>query len=181
MGRPVVRCRCGHQVLAKEVLRTDLYERSSGREYVYVKFRCRRCKRMGEVFVSERQWDWSIFEPAHNEMSDAERDVFLDQDAISVAEIILFHRQLKDVERISEMQQAAPPADTAPATDAVEKPGAAGPSAARTTDEPTNETSPRTRSRSKEQPAREQTNKTSKNNKDTDSQPPAGDLPSAAA
>jgi hypothetical protein len=176
-------------VLAKEVLRTDLYERSSGREYVYVKFRCRRCKRMGEVFVSERQWDWSIFEPARNEMSDAERDLFLDQDAISVAEIILFHRQLKEVESISEMQQQAPPVDSPPATSpegqstapSTPAPIAPAPSTAKATDDPPGEIPGRTRSRSKEQSPREQTNKTSKNNKDADSQPPAGDLPSAAA
>jgi len=168
-------------VLAKEVLRTDLYERSSGREYVYVKFRCRRCKRMGEVFVSERQWDWSIFEPARNEMSDAERDVFLDQDAISVAEIILFHRRLKEVERISEMQEQAPPAELPQPANADETPSAAAPSTAITTDEPPPEASNRSRSRSKEQSPREQNNKTIKNNKDADSPPPAGDLPSAAA
>jgi hypothetical protein len=55
-------------VLAKEVLRTDLYERraseGSSREYVYVKYRCQRCKRMGEAFVPESRWDRSILEPA---------------------------------------------------------------------------------------------------------------------
>jgi DNA-directed RNA polymerase subunit RPC12/RpoP len=74
MSKPIVRCRCGHQVLAKEVLRTDLYERraseGSSREYVYVKYRCQRCKRMGEAFVPESRWDRSILEPAQNEMND---------------------------------------------------------------------------------------------------------------
>ncbi|HVF11072.1 MAG TPA: hypothetical protein VNA16_09735 [Abditibacteriaceae bacterium] len=171
------------------MLRTDLYERSSGREYVYVKFRCRRCKRMGEVFVAERQWDWSIFEPARNEMSDTERDGFLDQDAISVAEIILFHRQLKAVERVSEMQEQAPPAvppqDSPQDADALAEPSTlqstAPPGPASKTDDLPGDASGRNRTRAKEQPARDQTNKTSKNNKDTDSQPPAGDLPSATA
>ena len=195
MGRPVVRCRCGHQVLAKEVLRTDLYERSSGREYVYVKFRCRRCKRMGEVFVSERQWDWSIFEPARNEMSDTERDLFLDQDAISVAEIILFHRQLKEVERVSDMRNQVSPTASSQSPDAAEPtadvqrtaaPGAAPQStapqsAAGKTDDLPGDALGRNRTRAKEQPPRDQPNKAGKNNKDTDSQPPAGDLPSATA
>jgi len=135
---------------------------------------------MGEVFVSERQWDWSIFEPARNEMSDAERDVFLDQDAISVAEIILFHRQLKEVEHISEMQEQVPPAGAPPATPPADGQSTA-PSTAKATDDPPAETPGRPRSRAKEQPPREQTNKTSKNNKDADTQPPAGDLPSATA
>lgn len=104
----IVRCRCGHQVLAKEVLRTDLYERSMGREYVYVKYRCRRCKRMGEAFVAESRWDWSILEAAHNEMSDSERDQFLDADAISAEEVLDFHRQLEDVNSYIELQKLTP-------------------------------------------------------------------------
>ena len=103
MSRPVVRCRCGHQVLAKEVLRTDLYERSSGRDYVYVKFRCKRCKRLGEAFVAEHRWDWNIFEPA-GEISDAERDQLSTQAPISVAELIDFHRQLQRTITIDQLE-----------------------------------------------------------------------------
>lgn len=103
MTRPVVRCRCGHRVLAKEVLRTDLYERPSGREYVYVKFRCKRCKRLGETFVSENRWDWRIFETSRNEMSEAESEVFADQSPISSEDILTFHRQLEAVESAGEL------------------------------------------------------------------------------
>jgi hypothetical protein len=103
MKKAVVRCRCGHQVLAREVLRTDLYERSMGREYVYVKFRCRRCKRIGEAFVSESRWDWSILEPSPGEMSVEERDRFLDAEAISDADVSAFHNQLESLSRINEL------------------------------------------------------------------------------
>jgi len=102
MSRLFVRCKCGHQVLAKEVLRTDLYERPSGRNYVYVKFRCKRCKRMGESFVAEHRWDWSMFEPIRNEMSDRERDQFAGRAPVSVTEILDFHRQLQTLDRIEE-------------------------------------------------------------------------------
>ncbi|HEX8832770.1 MAG TPA: hypothetical protein VF719_01155 [Abditibacteriaceae bacterium] len=104
MKDTILRCRCGHQVLAKEVLRTDLYERSMGREYIYVKYRCRRCKRMGEAFVAESRWDWSILEPERNEMSDSERDQFLDEDVISTEEVLDFHRQLESVSDWKELQ-----------------------------------------------------------------------------
>jgi len=105
MNKIVVRCRCGHQVLAREVLRTDLYERAMGLEYVYVKFRCRRCKRMGEAFVAESRWDWSILEPAHNEMSEVERDQFLDEDAISAEEVLDFHRRLESADSWRDLQK----------------------------------------------------------------------------
>ncbi len=102
MNKTIVRCRCGHQVLSKEVLRTDLYERrapdfgDASREYVYVKYRCRRCKRMGEAFVAESRWDWAMLEAEPNEMTDQERDRFLDEEPVSTEEIINFHRQLQE-------------------------------------------------------------------------------------
>ena len=105
MTRPVVRCRCGHRVLAKEVLRTDLYERPSGREYVYVKYRCKRCKRLGETFVAESRWDWRIFEATRNEMSEAESDSFAGQSPISTEEILAFHCQLNTIERAADLAE----------------------------------------------------------------------------
>jgi DNA-directed RNA polymerase subunit RPC12/RpoP len=110
MSKPIVRCRCGHQVLAKEVLRTDLYERrateGSSREYVYVKYRCQRCKRMGEAFVPESRWDRSILEPVQNEMNDAERDHFLDESPISDDEVLDFHRRLQELSDLNELNQS---------------------------------------------------------------------------
>ena len=104
MSKPMVRCRCcGHQIRGKEIMRTDLYEREPGRTYVYVKFRCRRCKRMGQTFVPEDRWDWSFLEPARDELSDAERDRLHDAGPISDAELIDFHLRLKRAEQLSDV------------------------------------------------------------------------------
>jgi len=103
MKRPAVRCRCGHQVLAKEVLRTDLYERPSGREYVYVKYRCKRCKRVGETFVAENRWDWRIFETPQNEMSESEIDSFADKTPISSEDLLDFHCLLENVSTAADL------------------------------------------------------------------------------
>lgn len=103
MKRPAVRCRCGHQVLAKEVLRTDLYERPSGREYVYVKYRCKRCKRVGETFVAENRWDWRIFEAPQSEMSESEMDAFADKTPISSEDLLDFHCLLESVSTTKEL------------------------------------------------------------------------------
>jgi hypothetical protein len=119
MSRSIVRCRCGHRVLAKEVLRTDLYERrapeGSDREYVYVKFRCQRCKRVGEAFVAESRWDWSILEPDRNEMSDTERDQFLDEEPISSEEVLDFHRHLKTLSYATDLESKRSDAQSASA------------------------------------------------------------------
>jgi DNA-directed RNA polymerase subunit RPC12/RpoP len=122
MSKPIVRCRCGHQVLAKEVLRTDLYERraseGSSREYVYVKYRCQRCKRMGEAFVPESRWDRSVLEPAPNEMNDTERDQFLDESPISDDEVLDFHQRLQALSNLNDLngsaREAVSSADTTP-------------------------------------------------------------------
>ena len=84
-------------------MRTDLYEREPGRTYVYVKFRCRRCKRMGQTFVPEARWDWSFLEPARDELSDAERDRLLDAGPISDAELLDFHFRLKHAAHLTDL------------------------------------------------------------------------------
>src|SRR3712207_2911300 len=109
MSKPSVRCRCGHNVLAKEVLRTDLYERPSGKNYVYSKFRCRRCKRLGQAFVPEGSWEWSLFEPARNEMSESERERFATQNPVSVSEILDFHCTLDATASLNEIGWSVSP------------------------------------------------------------------------
>lgn len=94
MNKPILRCGCGHQVLGKEILRVEPYEKESGREAIYIKYRCRRCKRLGEAFFSRLEFDASIFEAPRNEMSDVERDHFLDEKTISSGDVIAFHRAL---------------------------------------------------------------------------------------
>lgn len=113
MTRPVVRCRCGHRVLAKEVLRTDLYERPSGREYVYVKYRCKRCKRLGETFVAESRWDWRIFEASRSELSEAETDSFAGQSPITEDDVLEFHKQLEAIDNATGLA-VEKPSDEAP-------------------------------------------------------------------
>lgn len=116
MSKPMVKCRCcGHQIRGKEIMRTDLYEREPGRTYIYVKFRCRRCKRMGQMFVPEDRWDWGFLQPARDELSDVERDRLQDVGPISEAEILDFHLRLKGAAEISQLTGETPPADSKPA------------------------------------------------------------------
>lgn len=98
MNNPTVHCRCGHQVRAREVLRTDLYERASGQTYIYVKFRCSWCKRLGETFVNEEEWDWSHLDPARDEMTEAERQETAGREAITTSEVLDFHRHLQQLD-----------------------------------------------------------------------------------
>ncbi|RYG70535.1 hypothetical protein EON80_07740 [bacterium] len=105
MNKPILRCRCGHQVLEREVLRAEPYEKESGREAVYVKFRCRRCKRMGEAFFDRLEWNPGIFEAPRNEMSEVERDRFLDEKSISSGDVISFHRALSKAVTLEDLKR----------------------------------------------------------------------------
>lgn len=91
-----IHCQCGQRVKTREVLRTDLYERPNGKDYVYVKFRCKYCKQIGETFVPERVFSWEMFESPRDEMSDQERESFESQEAISSTDVVDFHQFLKD-------------------------------------------------------------------------------------
>jgi hypothetical protein len=84
-------------------MRTDLYEREPGRTYVYVKFRCRRCKRMGQTFVPENRWDWSVLEPARDELNDVERDRLHEAGPISDAELVDFCLRLKNIHNLGDL------------------------------------------------------------------------------
>ena len=105
MSKQEVKCRsCGHRILAREIMRTDLYERAPGQNYVYVKFRCRRCKRMGQTFVPEARWDWTLLEPARDELSEPERDRLSEAGPISDTELLDFHVSLKSLEDITSLR-----------------------------------------------------------------------------
>lgn len=111
MNQSTVRCRCGHQVMGREVLRTEPYEKESGREEVYVKYRCRRCKALGEAFIPRDEWDPKIFDEPRNEMNALERDRFIDEKAVSSGDVISFHRALQRVQTpadLSRLDRRAP-------------------------------------------------------------------------
>jgi hypothetical protein len=119
MNRAIVRCRCGHQVLSKEVLRTDLYERRSAEssaEYVCVRYRCRRCRRLGEAFVAEKLWDWSALEGDNSELSENERDRFREAEPISESEMHAFHEELENFSRLAQASTASPLTNTSDAS-----------------------------------------------------------------
>ena len=118
MSKPIVRCSCGHQVLGREILRAQPCEKPSGAEAVYVKYRCRRCKKIGESFLSPEEWTPDVFDVPKGEIGAFERDQFAGADALSSGDVIEFHRALQRANTVSELS----------------KPDAAKPDARRKTD-----------------------------------------------
>jgi len=90
----IIRCNCGHRIAGKDVIQTGVYLSVLGPSFVYVRYRCGRCKRIGERLVREERWDPSVLRPARRGMSDDELRRFVDMGDITPEEIIDFHYTL---------------------------------------------------------------------------------------
>ena len=93
--RDVVACNCGHQIGPREILQTSLYLSLMGPSFVYVRFRCSRCKRVGEQLVREEKWNRGMLRPEGPAMSARERRRFETLGPITPAEKIDFHYALE--------------------------------------------------------------------------------------
>ncbi len=73
------------------MIQTGLYLSASGPSYVYVRFRCGRCKRVGEQLVQESNWDPGVLQHTEVRMSEDELRRFSEMGDISAEEVIAFH------------------------------------------------------------------------------------------
>lgn len=95
MRATAIRCHCGQRIVGKDVLQRSWYVRVFGPSFMYLKYRCSRCKRLGEKFVEQDKWDDSILRDIPSEMSLDERKRFDRLGKISVDEEIDFHFALE--------------------------------------------------------------------------------------
>jgi len=100
----MVKCRFGRRIVAREVLQAGVYVRSNSQSFVYIKYRCSRCKQLGEQMVEEQEWDWSILNEEKNELSEQERREFAAAPRITADEILDFHKELERVDRLGDRQ-----------------------------------------------------------------------------
>src|ERR1051325_8214694 len=91
-----IRCHCGQRIVSKDVLQRSWYVRVLGPSFMYLKFRCSRCKRLGEKFIEQEKWDDSILRDIPSEMSLDEKRRFDQLGEISVDEQVEFHFSLDD-------------------------------------------------------------------------------------
>ena len=100
MKTSVIRCHCGQRIIAKDVLQRSWYVRVYGPSFMYLKFRCSRCKRMGEKFIEQDKWDDSILRDIPSEITLDEKRRFDGLGRISVDEAIDFHFSLDHPETL---------------------------------------------------------------------------------
>ena len=95
MKTTAIRCHCGQRIVAKDVLQRSWYVRVFGPSFMYLKFRCSRCRKLGEKFVEQEKWDDSILRDIPSEMSLDEKRHFDQLGRISVDEAIDAHFTLE--------------------------------------------------------------------------------------
>ncbi len=98
-----VRCNCGQRIVTKDVTQTGYYLRMMGPSFVYVKYRCSRCKKLGEQFVKQEDWEAGILNDIPIEVNDGERHKLTKMGPISIHEQIGFHFRLEKNEGLRDL------------------------------------------------------------------------------
>lgn len=104
--KSIIKCNCGQRVLAKDVMQTGYYLRLVGPSFVYVKFRCGRCKKLGEQFVKQEDWEDSILFDRPNELTCEEEDRFTKLGVVELDECLDAHYALEKMESINDLLDA---------------------------------------------------------------------------
>ncbi len=89
--KSMIKCNCGQRIVTKDVMQTGYYLRLFGPSFVYVKFRCSRCKKLGEQFVKQEDWEEGILRDTPSEITPEEKERFSDMGPIDIEEVIDAH------------------------------------------------------------------------------------------
>jgi DNA-directed RNA polymerase subunit RPC12/RpoP len=108
--RNSIHCHCGQRVIARDVMQTGFYLRLFGPSYVYVKYRCSRCKKLGEQFVKQEEWDGGILKTAAEEVASEDKERFETLGPIDIKEVIDFHFALENEADLKSLEPPHPPA-----------------------------------------------------------------------
>ena len=106
--RTSIKCNCGQRIIAKDVMQHGYYLRLFGPSFVYVKFRCSRCKKLGEQFIKQEEWEDGILKDSAVELSHDEKEQFSAKGAISINEVIDFHFELEKMSDLKSLEALAP-------------------------------------------------------------------------
>jgi DNA-directed RNA polymerase subunit RPC12/RpoP len=101
--KSLIKCNCGQRIVAKDVMQTGYYLRLFGPSFVYVKFRCSRCKKLGEQFVKQEEWEDGILRDTPNETSVEEKERFEQMGPIDIDEVIDAHFTLETASSLGEL------------------------------------------------------------------------------
>ncbi|MHB0913072.1 MAG: hypothetical protein ACYC2Y_06465 [Armatimonadota bacterium] len=103
--KPVIKCNCGQRIVARDVMQTGYYLRLFGPSFVYVKFRCSRCKKLGEQFVKQEDWEDGILKDIHSEVAPSEKEKLSELGPIEMREQIDFHFKLEESNLLADLSE----------------------------------------------------------------------------
>jgi hypothetical protein len=106
--RTSLKCHCGQRVIARDVMQTGHYLRLFGPSYVYVKYRCSRCRKLGEQFIKQEEWESGILKDSLQEVGQDDKDRFEDLGTIDINEVIDFHFALENLSSMDGIEPALP-------------------------------------------------------------------------
>ncbi|MEI6913767.1 MAG: hypothetical protein WCL39_01400 [Armatimonadota bacterium] len=101
--RTQIRCNCGNRVVAKDVMQKGYYLRVAGPSFVWLKFRCSHCKRLGEQFIKQEEWDERLLLESPTEVSDEDKIRFEKMGPIDIHEVIGVHFTLQELNRLPDL------------------------------------------------------------------------------
>ncbi len=92
-----LKCQCGRRILQRDVMRQRYYERQFGPSYIYLRYRCSNCKKLGEMFVRQDEWSDNLLSEVTFDSSEPERLAFQTLGPITITEMRDFHHALEDL------------------------------------------------------------------------------------
>jgi DNA-directed RNA polymerase subunit RPC12/RpoP len=106
--RTSIKCNCGQRIIAKDVVQHGYYLRLFGPSFVYVKFRCSRCKKLGEQFIKQEEWEEGILKDSVVEVAPEETAQFATLGPIDINEVLNFHFELENLNDLKSLEAALP-------------------------------------------------------------------------
>jgi DNA-directed RNA polymerase subunit RPC12/RpoP len=106
--RTSVKCPCGKRVISRDVMQTGYYLRLFGPSYVYVKYRCSRCRKLGEQFIKQEEWESGILKDSTEELALDDKERFEALGNIDINEVIDFHFALENLSSMDGIDPAPP-------------------------------------------------------------------------
>lgn len=95
-----LKCHCGQRILRRDVMHRGYWVKQLGPSYVYIKYRCSRCKKLGEHFVKQEEWEEGLLQENSNDISESERSRFSKMGTITLDEMRDFHHALDNLDVI---------------------------------------------------------------------------------
>jgi len=98
--RTSIKCNCGQRIFSRDVMQQGYYVRQFGPSYVYIKYRCSRCKKLGEHFIKQEDWEEGLLRDATSELTPTEKARFDEMGRITIDEMIDFHYALENLDKL---------------------------------------------------------------------------------